>query len=299
MVNYFRSQFKSVLNSAGFYIAFTLNMALCFYNTIYVVWQTRDDDASLLPSASEMFILRSYTPVNAIFRLLYIFIIVFPMGFYVYKNRKANIQPILAVRNTLKGHYVSSACCAFLCGFLCFFIPLIMDIIMNAFVFPADGTLLSGFSQYTWNHTASITGDTVVFNTIQKGQWFPSLYVNSPTCYNLLYAFIFSLFCGIMSLFIHSLSYYFTVLPVIMFSPLYLLSFIQERIDRVMANVDINEVYINVKIIDYLTIDSYFGKSGLYFVGYCMFFLIVSIVLLSVSYRFSSFSRPSRRMVSA
>ena len=174
MTNYFRSQFKSVLNSFGFFTALTFNLALCLYNTINVAWRAKDADVSLVPAASEMFILRESTPAHATLSLLYIFIIVLPMGFYVYKNQKAHIQPILAVRTTLKGHYISSACCAFLCGFLCFFIPLILDILINALVFPADGALLD-HSQYTWNHTASITGDNVRALAVQKGKWFPSL----------------------------------------------------------------------------------------------------------------------------
>lgn len=285
MVNYFKSQLSITIKSLGFLTAFSINLILCLYNTIYMAWQCRNYDESMIPSSSEMFILRSAAPANSVLKLLYIFILVFPFGFYVYKNTKANIHPILIVRSTLKKHYCSSAFCAFTSAFLCFFLPFIINMLINAIVFPLDGTLLSGASEFTYNHTAAITGDNVFQNTIQKGEPFVELYIKSPVLYNLLYSFIFSTFCGILSVFVHSLSYFIKAMPIIMFLPLYLITFIQGKIDNVNMSHDADVLYVNYKISDYIMINTFYGKSSLYFSTFVISIILISIVLLMISYK--------------
>lgn len=286
MFSYFKYQLKMCFRSMGFITAFSFNLIICLLNTLLIAYQCRDCDVNMLPAASECFILRTNTPCNNIFRLVFIFILVLPFGFYVYKNKKNNIQPILVARTTLKNHYISSAFCSFLCTFICFAIPLLLSAFINYIVFPNDGTLLSEISEYTYNHTAAITGDNVFQNTVQKGEPFVWLYIKSPLVYNIFYSVIFSAFCGLLSLFIHSLSYYIYALPILTFLPLYLITFIQQKIDNVNLSNDTSELYVNYNINDYIMIGTFYGKSTTYFIAFIAISFLLSIILLILNYNY-------------
>lgn len=88
MFSYFKYQLKMCFRSMGFITAFSFNLIICLLNTLLIAYQCRDCDVNMLPAASECFILRTNTPCNNIFRLVFIFILVLPFGFYVYKNKK-------------------------------------------------------------------------------------------------------------------------------------------------------------------------------------------------------------------
>lgn len=152
---------------------------------------------------------------------------------------------------------------------------------MNQIVFPS-----SEIELYSYNTAATVTGENIFLQTVQTSQPLPYILVKYPQLYNLIFAFAFSAFCGILSMFIHSISCFVKAMPIILFVPLFTINLIFEKIDTVMfGTASISKPYINFTLVDYVLPFSFFGKSYPMFAVFCLFIIAVAIGLSYLSYR--------------
>ena len=276
-------QLRNSFRSLGFLFSFTVFMIMCIINMMMLAWRCRGISSSNAVTAAEAFILRTDVPMNDLLRTLYVFLIVFPAGFMAYKNNKLNITPVFRSRVPAYKYAVAEALNGFLSGFLCFFIPLAVSIALNSIVFSNRETAL-----FSYNYAASLTGDNVFQNTISKGVPFLSLFINHPQVYNLLYALIFSFFCGILSMFICAAANLIKSLPIFLFLPVYLIHYVMQRADSIISSKGTEYLYINYDMTDYIMIRTFYGKSLLYFVILCMALIIISAVLYGLNYKYET-----------
>lgn len=271
---------KNSFRSLGFIFSFIIIFVICIVNMMKLAWQCKGLDSLSNISASEAFLLRTDVPLNDLFRTLYVFLIVFPVGFIAYKNNKLNISPVLKTRSSAFSFAAAEALTSFISAFLCFFIPLSLSLVLNEIVFPKEETI-----SFSYNYAAALTGDNVFQNAVSKGEPFLGLFLHHPQLYNLLYAFIFSSFCGILSMFICAIANFIKSLPIFLFLPVYLLHYIMKRIDAIIGSRDTDSLYMNVDMTDYVMIRTFYGKSLIYFLSLCAILIIFSFILYIINYK--------------
>lgn len=280
MKNIFIFNLKNRIRSLGFVFSFIMVLAFCVVNMMILSWRSRNIDYYAAISASEAFLLRTDLPLNDLLRTLYVFLIVFPAGFMAYKNNKFNITPVFKTRASAYSFALTEALTSFTCTFLCFFIPLSLSIILNKIVFPGKETVA-----FSFNYAATLTGDSVFQNTVGKGEPFLGLFLHHPQLYNLLYAFIFSVFCGLLSMFVCAIANFIKSLPILLFLPVYLLHYLMEKVDTVIGSRGEDSLYLNVDMTDYIMIRTFYGKSLVYFLSLCAFLIISSCLMYIINYK--------------
>ncbi|MCR5540661.1 MAG: hypothetical protein K6F71_07575 [Ruminococcus sp.] len=280
MKNIFVFNLKNSFRSLGFIFSIIAVFAFCIANMMILAWQCRNLDSLSAISASEAFLLRTDVPLNNMFRTLYVFLIVFPVGFIAYKNNKINITPVFKTRASAYSFATSEALTSFVSAFLCFFIPLSLSILLNGIVFSGEETVA-----FSYNYAAALTGDNVFQNSVSKGEPFLGLFLHHPQLYNLLYAFIFSTFCGILSMFICAIANFIKSLPIFLLLPVYMLHYIMKRVDAIVGSGNTDSLYLNVDMTDYIMIRTFYGKSLAYFLILCVFLIIFSCLLYIINYK--------------
>jgi len=275
----FKNRFMYMINSFGFKFSFIVVLGLCLYNTFIISYNFRFLDIASCPSPNETFILKYLAHGNEYLLMLYIFILLFPFSFSYIKEQKLAINSIIQARCNVKQLYITNLICCFLGTFIVFMVPFVIEMLINKIVFFNCTGLLSGAAKYSYAHSATISGDNVFANTVSKGVPLLALFIKHTFAYNLLFAFIFSSFCGLMAVFIYCISKYMRKLSILLFLPLYLINFLMDKLDSIM-DYD-GKKYLNLRMSDYITIESFYGKSYLYFLILIVLFLsIIAIITL-------------------
>lgn len=279
----FIAQIKLMQNKIGYILAFSVVFILCLYSTLQSAISASELSSMNAPTSAFVFILRSNANGNELLRQLYVFILIFPFCFISAKNSKLGIDNIIISKTSTRKYTYTNVLTAFVGSFMCFFVPFIIQLVINKIVFPPnlEPQLLYGYSG------AELTGDNVFANTVQKGVPFISLYIKHPNLYNLLYAFIFSSFCGILAMLVQAISNFIKRFSIVLFLPIYLITFIQSRIDAAILfkGVEQERAYVNVNMTDYVLIDTFYGKSKVYFIGLVVFIISITVILTEISVR--------------
>lgn len=279
----FATQLRLMQHSIGYQFAFFVILILCLSSTLQTAIAARELTSMEAPTPAFAFVLRSFASGNELFRQLYVFLLVFPFCLIPAKTVKLGMDSILITRTNTRTYCYTNLLTAFLGTFLCFLIPLLIQLLINEIVFPAnlDPEWIYGYSG------AEVTGDNVFANTIQKGVPFLGLYIRHPNLYNVLYALLFSAFCGLFAMLVQSISAFIRRFSILLFLPVYLITFIQSRIDAAILYQGVKQEtpYLNCNMTDYVFIDSFYGKSKLYITALILTVIAVTVVLTELQIR--------------
>lgn len=263
-------QIRLMLRQRAFAFCFGINMLYILATFVYYALTQRGQDVSTILSPGAAFALNS----NAVFYPVFInavpFITVLPFAMSFMTDRLNDIAPIIQSRAGIKNYYVSKALVCFIGGSAVFFIPLAINLLLNLLVFPQSGITAFG-DMLDRNYSATITGSNVIIEAIRKGILFPRLYLYSADLYNLLFAFIFSLSMGVLSVFSFVMSFILKRHRILLFIPVYLIIIILNTIDSLLQK---NTPFVCYKVMEYLSVNASFGKSGLFIF---MFFAAIGI----------------------
>lgn len=278
-LNNLKFQLGIMFNKIGFKISFSFILIMSLANSLYWAKWSVGQDISMVPAASQAFILNSCAPLNSKLALLYIFVLLLPFSFSYLTDRRNNMLPILQTRCGIKNYYFSKMIATFIGTTIIFFIPFVISIILNQVIFPSEGLQVNGSELYSYNYTATITGSNVFAKTVGKSVPFIRLFLDHPQLYNVLYAFFFAVFTGILSVFVYSLSFLIKKYSIILLFPLFVLVLVQKKVDTIITAY--SPLYVNVNMRDYLMIDSFYGLSLLYFLTLIIGSILVSLLLVS------------------
>jgi hypothetical protein len=270
-------QLRLMVNKLGFKIAFTAVLLLSLWNSLYYAFLCAGHDVFNVLASSDVFILHTAAKFNEQFQLYYIYILILPFSFSYLIDAKSKIYMLVQTRGGVKNYYLSKLTASFIGSFIVFFIPFIITILFNQIIFPADGTLIDSIHNL-YAHTATITGDNIVVRTVSSGIPFKWLYIYYPQWYNVLYSFFFSCVAGVLGAFVFSISFFIKKFNVFLVLPLFLLTYILNKIDIVIINRA--KTYINVNIHPYIMVKSEHGKSLFYIISLLTAMIIITLCLI-------------------
>lgn len=287
MIKVIKNQLKLLFFQKGFAIAFLVVMAVCMLNTGLAAYHAMGEDILYQIKASEVFILNRDSNLNTYFFALYIFILLFPFAFQYSKDRQLKITSLVQIRATSRQYYISNAICCFIGTFIVFFVPLILHILLNQIIFPSNGIMASGVAKFDAAYVAQLVGGGFVKEPIHAGIPFLKLYLMHPQLYNVAFALFFSAFCGILAVFIQSLSLWIKTYNVILLVPLLALTQIQKRLETYSEYaLDINMCF---QMNEYFKVFGEFGQSLVYLVGLLFVIITTSCLMILMKIRQDQF----------
>lgn len=264
--------FRLTLNRRIFWCAFTVMLVLCMTNTLVWAYACRGVDVSQQPAAANTFILRTDSPLHYILVLGVIFLMLLPYAFSYRRDARLHVDQLLIVKMGKRVYYLAHMITCFLSTFVVLFVPLAVENLINSLLFKNPFA-----HDYTYTAMATITGDSVGIDTVRSAVPFLRLYMDFPLKYNMLYAFFFAAFCSLLTVFVFSLSLYIKKYDIMLMLPVFLITLLQERVDILIESSGIR--YFNVSMMDYITVDAYFGQSALYIICLCLLFAGTAVLL--------------------
>ena len=272
MMSLIVSLIKSTSKRVGFWAALTFMMFLCMSNTVVLAFIAQNTDVSQQVANANAFILVYGSPLQEILLMSYIFILLLPYVFTFRRDRRLQMQQVLIVRVGKARYYIANVIACFISTFIAMFIPLLIENFVNGLIFKNTVAY-----SYSYNLLAGITGDSIMIDTVRSSYPFLDLYMKSPMQYNYMYAFFFALLCGILAVFVFSISFYVKKYGILLLLPLFVFVQLQNGAEAIMENF--SDVYMNIRMSDYITIGRYFGQSALYIILLCVVLLGASILL--------------------
>ncbi len=265
-----------MLEKRSFWIAFYILVAYSLA-TIYIYFiNNMGMDQSTLRSSDDLFIGNAFGDYFFVFNLLFPFLVVFPYSFSFIEDKSTKIIPYIIVRSGKWNYFFSKSITTFIGGFLLFFIPFIFNIVILSVAFHYNfNTFLGTYKDV--NYCRSLIGSNVIIKSVSYGMSFIGIYLYSPIIYNVLYTFFISIFSGILSLFSFSCSLKIKRLKVLVFLPPYILIYFFNIINNFSY---VSNKYLNTRLLDYVTVNYFYGKSTLFFVAICLTILIFSLLYI-------------------
>lgn len=278
MRNIILQQFKLMLHRRGFWAGMTGVLALVMLNIVASAYINKDLDITQQHASVYVSLLRYASPLYPVFLLCYPFLLLLPFVFAYRKDARLHIHPLLQSRMGVGKYYAASLIVCFLGSFLIFFIPLVLGELISSMLFRNPHHLT-----FAYNDLATVSGDNILADTVRRAVPFQKLYFNSPHKYNLMYCVFFSGLCGLLAMFVYSISYWIKKYDILLLLPVYILIQLQSKVDTLIGHGD--GAYFNCNMSDYVTIDRWFGQSILYIVLLCAALLGFTIISTIVKCR--------------
>lgn len=278
MIASLRFQFKIMVFKKGFKISFTLMMLLSIGCILYYSIVNLGNDISnvISPRYAYMFYNNQY---SSILMLLIPIISMLPFSSSFFVDSKLNYNNIIISKIGIWRYYISKGICCMIGSFLIFFIPLIINILLNQLVFPESGmssTYETFFSLFKTQYSS---------NEGYRNASIPmlNLYITHPQLYNLLFAFLISLFSSICSLLSYSLTFFMKKYPYLSSIPMIIIMFLgyKHQLYSQSGYIPIGK-YINLSLSDYFIVNSLNGKYYYILFGFLILILLLSIILIYI-----------------
>lgn len=269
-------QTVSSLNRKGSIFTFLFLLALVLFNFISNVNEFEGRDISRMYQPMKLLLL-SYNRVNfngdmtLLFTQLYPILVVCPAGFILSKECQYGENVFMTARLGQKRYLLSKLLSAFLTTFLVFTVPFLIEIVLNCISFPLEAV-------------GDLSNKHLYSNTYIKGvhnYLFYPLYSLSPYLYAVVGTVFFGIVSGILSMLTVAISSIarakynvFLLLPVFMLL----------HISVMIAEVN-TKAPITIRWYDYFLLFNDYTKSPLGFVIVIFTIILISLVLITVSYR--------------
>lgn len=265
-----------MIHKMGFKVSIVITLGFCLVSYINNVVMTLHNDISVAYSADSLFALSNTNSFWNIFESIFPYLIVFPFAFSFLEDINIKINPYFMHRLGKNNYFIGKTIVCFLGGFLIIFIPFLVNLGLCHITFPNNNNTFFGYYN-TNNYCRTLIGSNVVTNTEQKGLPFLKLYLYSPLLYNFVYLLIASIFSGIMGMFSLSFSFFYKKSKILLFVPPFLFFYFGRLLDSVSYR---SQRYINYNWMNYICVDSFYGKKLSLFL--LVIFIIISFIIASL-----------------
>jgi len=263
-----------MLNKINFKISFSIMMLYALGVYLLNVHANLHMDISSTLSASSLFVLDEMGEYFRYLQNLFPFLVLFPYSFSYLEDKKTRMGSLLQVRMSNKYYYLSQMVSCFLGGMLLFFVPLLLNLILTNITFIETGYTYYGYYN-DYGYCSDLLGTNATIPTVNTGMSYLGVYLTSPFLYSLMYTLFISLFAGLFSIFGLSCSFYIKNNKITLLIINYLL-FLGGTILNNISNS--SNMYLNTKLLDYVSINTIMGKSTLFFLGVCSILFVFSII---------------------
>ncbi|MDR1131252.1 MAG: hypothetical protein LBL15_02405 [Oscillospiraceae bacterium] len=270
------TQINLMFRQKPFVFCFGINMIYSIATFIFYALSQRGSDVSTILSPNAAFALNSNAVFYPVFINLVPCISVLPFAMSFMTDQANEISPIIQSRTGLKNYYLSKMTVCFIGGFIVFFIPLAANMLLNLSFFPQSGITTFG-DMFDRNYAPTIAGSNIVIDTIQSGVIFPRLFLYSADLYNLVFALIFSLSMGVLSVLNLAVSFIIKRYKILLFIPVYLLIILINTLNFLLQK---SKPFINFIVMSYLTVNADHGKSLIFISAFFIAVIGFSIGML-------------------
>lgn len=251
---YFYYNLHIMQKSKSFRFVMGFMLALCIALPVFYAVSYWGEYTYALPSADTLYIANSDGLCWDFLSWLFPFLLVLPYGFSYINEAEYGINLYLQSRENRRAYYYGQMLACFVGTALVILIPFLLNIALNAILFPVNGNdYISSYQAYDWNWTATVMGESFFRDTIFYGYIFKSLAINHPLFYNLLYAVFAGVSSGIMGMFVYAISILVRKNRILVLILYFLFFQVFTVFDRLMEDIEIIPVYINLRITSYLS----------------------------------------------
>ncbi len=272
----FRVQFRRMIQSLGFKIAFSFMMIFCMFALVQGVIACRTMDLSAVPDANTMYCGFGSGNMWTYFTVFFPFVIVLPFATSFIQDVQSRAVLPVWVRGTFPGYLLSKLVVSFLGGILVIGIPFFVNLVLCNLIFPHNHNVL--FGEYgLHNYYGLLTGSRQIYSSLQAAAPNMELYMQNPFLCNLFYLALLSIFAGLMSAVLMVLSFFLKKRKIILFFPFFIFWYgasVLTEFSYTDAVADMSVPFLNIEYMDYLApLTLHGGWIPGYLAGLCVIFL--------------------------
>jgi hypothetical protein len=211
-------------------------MGCCLFFNLYYVVSYWGWDNQLIPPAHFFFM--GYLPTEFHFSEIIILImpVIVSMVFATsaVDDRRLGLPALLYTRSSAKHYASAKLTTGFLGTFFVFFAPLCIGLLLHVLGFPLEGDRsFDNQSLFGW-FARSLDGMAYRYTDSHD---FPGLFYLSPYLYDLFYAFLYSLFAGVASVFAGGISLFVRKSKLLVLAPFFLFTILLNWLEMIVETV--------------------------------------------------------------
>ena len=257
-----KTQWYLMLRTIEFKLAFSLVTALTLFSYLSEVVSCWGAEISTIKTASDQVAISAYGGVSTYLVYLLCFAIVLPFSLSYVVDRENQATVFFLSRSDKKTYLRAKMSMCFIGGAILVALPLLVNLFLCAVTFPDTHTYYIG-SYGTGNYARSLTGTNQLYSSVHPSISFLKVYLWNPWLYHLLYVFLLSAFCGLLSMTVLAFSFFFSRHKIFLFLPVYVFIRIFKVVDsflfsRAMAGTG---RYVNCSIMEYFLSFGFPGQS--------------------------------------
>ncbi len=259
-----RTQCKLMFSKRGFWISFSLMLALAFLfpTLLMLVNHLKGNDISAIPDRVYAYLFCHGSKLSDVLYFILPILSLFPFATSFAIDRKLHAYFPLTARGGVRSYFFAKAIACMVGGFVIFFIPLAVNILVNHLLMPQTMQDVVGNNMYEQYTNWSIQSDD---NSSLQANWLTKLWLVHPQLTNLLSAAMVGCLGAVSSLVSYTSTFFikkYTHLSV--FPMLMLLT------AGVMLQSNSADLTMNWSLVDYVkTGDLYYFSTYSYFWGVC------------------------------
>lgn len=274
----FRFQFRRMVQSLGFKIAFSFMIGFCMFSLAKELFEYRYTDVSAVPDANVLYCGFGITNCWTYFTVFFPFLMVLPFATSFISDTQSHAISLIWTRSSVSRYLLSKLSVSFLGGVITVGIPFLLNLLLCNIVLPHNHNVL--FGEYALqNYYGMLTGSNQLYTSVSPGIFFLELYLKSPFLYNLFFLCILSLAAGLMSAVLMALSFIIKKRKIVLFFPFFIFWYLSKNITELIYSnaIENSEVlFRNFTYTDYLAPMTFGGLMPNYL------FILTGIFLLFI-----------------
>lgn len=283
----FRFQFRRMIQSLGFKIAFSFMMGFTMVCLFKQLLDYRHTDISAIPDANVLYCGFGFNDFWTYFTIFFPFVIVLPFATSLITDAQCHVLAPIWVRSSVPRYFVSKLAVSFAGGALVIGVPFLLNLILSNLIFPHNHNVM--FGEYAMdNYYGMLTGSSQLYTSLRPGFMHLDLYLASPFLYNVLYLCILTAFAGLMSAVLMGLSFFLKKRKIILFFPFFIFWYLSRNITEFIfssAVEDTSVIFRNFGFTDYLAPVTFGGQIPYYLLILAVLFLAFIGIALAYALR--------------
>lgn len=281
-----KCQWRLMCRSRGFQISFLLMMAYAVGSVACTLLLPQNAPFYTTLSADAAYA-GGMSPLWYYFREVFPFLAVLPFSLSYLNDRDSGVIPLVLSRESKKTYFLSKTFVCFCGSALIILLPLAFQLLLCHIALPSGYNYPFG-SYGDPNVDALLTGSALLFRTDHPTFPFLTVFVRTPTGYNLLYLLLLSLFSGLLGVVPLCLSFLIRRYRALLFVPNFLLlrlSSVLEQISYQRASENPACLYTNYRIMDYFGPFTYMGQSPVYILSVVLALVLFCVICCTAAIR--------------
>ena len=257
-----KTQWYLMLHTIEFRLAFSLVTALCLFSYLSGVISCWGAEISTIRTAFDQAAISAYSNVSTYLVYLLCFVVVLPFSLSYLADRENRAAVFFLSRADKKTYLRAKMAMCFIGGAIVVAAPLLVNLLLCAATFPQTHNYYIG-AYGTGNYAAGLTGANQLYPSVHPSISFLRVFLWNPWMYHLLYIFLLSSFCGLLSMTVLAFSFFISRQKILLFLPVFVFLRVFKVVDGFLLGRAIagEGRYVNFSIMEYFLSFGFAGQS--------------------------------------